>query len=253
MPEVVFRADVRLLPRSAGGRKAPARSGYRPGVWFGATGRQGEPEVHSCVAQVIGADVLEAGSPGVLELVPLALETWPAVRVGSGFDLVEGARTVGHGILTSVPTQGLFSGELRRALQGALEDWVRERFGDRVARRPPRSTGLDPDLIAWFDDGAGQRRTLVAEVVARRPWRRDVERLARIMEREGSTLGLIVGLDEPSMSVREAVYQYGSVGLGDGQSVPRIRVLTTQDLLARDVALLPGAREPRALELRSAV
>jgi len=79
--------------------------------------------------------------------------------------------------------------------------------------------------------------------------RRDVERLARMMKEQNALLGIVVALDEPSLAVRNSLHEHGSVDLGEGQHVPRVRVLTIRDLVGRHAALLPGAAEPQELQL----
>jgi len=111
---------------------------------------------------------------------------------------------------------------------------------------------MEPDLIAWFDDDDGKRHTLIAEVVARKPGRRDVDRLARMMRDRGASLGLVVALDSPSVTTLDAIYRHGTVALSRDLRVPRIRVVTTRDLAREDINLIPTRREPEALELVAA-
>jgi len=247
--DLALSARLELLPRDQGGRRSPIRSGYRPALWFGDTDPAGELQLHSCIVHLHGRDTVEPGESVDADLSPVAFETWPTVAAGARFDVFEGARPVGRGRVLARPEGALASVELRRALHRAFEDWVTERFGSKVERAATTNGRLRPDLVGWFRNGGGERHSLVVEVIARRPWRRDVDRLARMMKEQGALLGMIVALDEPSLAVRNSVYGHGSVDLGRGQHAPRVRILTIRDLVSRDVALLPGPTQPQEFQL----
>jgi len=249
MADLALSARLELFPQDQGGRRSPIRSGYRPALWFGDTDPAGELRLHSCVVYFHGRDTLQPGESIDVDLAPVAFETWPTVLAGARFDVFDGTRPIGRGRVVARPEGALASVELRRALHRAFEDWVTERFGSKVELAGTGNSRLRPDLVGWFRDGRGERQSLVVEVIARRPWRRDVDRLARMMKEQAALLGMIVALDEPSLAVRNAVYGQGSVDLGRGQHVPRVRILTIRDLVSRDVALLPGPTEPQELQL----
>lgn len=249
MADLALSARLELFAQDQGGRRTPIRSGYRPALWFGDTDQAGELQLHSCVVYFHGRDTVGPGESVDADLAPVAFETWPTVAAGACFDVFEGTRPVGRGRVLVRPQGAFASVELRRALHRAFEDWVTERFGSKVERAVTGNGRLQPDLVGWFRDGNGERQSLVVEVIARRPWRRDVDRLARMMKAQGALLGMIVALDEPSLAVRNSVYGQGSVDLGRGQHVPRVRILTIRDLVRRDVALLPGPTEPQELQL----
>jgi hypothetical protein len=204
------------------------------------------------VVRLRGRETAAPGDSIQADLVPIAIETWPTVTTGARFDLFEGTHPVGRGRLLTGPGEAVVSAELRRALHGALEDWITERFGSKVERAAHGNGRMRPDLVGWFQDERGNRQTLVVEIVARRPLKRDVDRLARMMEAQEALLGLIVGLDEPSPAARSSAYDLGSVDLGHGRHVSRIRMLTIRDLVSGDIALLPGAAEPEELQLVAA-
>jgi hypothetical protein len=249
MADLRLSATLQLCSAEAGGRKSSIRSGYRATLWFGDTDPAGRLQLHSCVVSLRDRDQLAPGASADVELIPVAFETWPRVARGAQFDLFDGTRAVGRGQLLARPQGMHASVELRRALNQAFEDWVTERFGSKVERLAKPTGRLQPDLAGWFRDGSGERQSLVLEVIARRPWRRDVDRLTRMMKEHGALLGIIVALDEPSQAVRNSVHACGSVDLGAGQHVPRVRILTIRDLASRDVALLPGPAEPQGLQL----
>jgi hypothetical protein len=249
MADLALTVRLELFPQAQGGRRSPVRSGYRPTLWFGDTDPDGELRLHSCVVYFHDRDTVAPGESVDADLAPVAFETWPTVAAGARFDVFDGTRPVGRGWLAARPQGTLASVELRRALHRAFEDWVTERFGSKVERASTGNSRLQPDLVGWFRDARGARRSLVVEVIARRPWRRDVDRLARMMKEQGALLGMIVALDEPSLAVRNAVYGQGSVDLGRGQHVPRVRILTIRDLVTRDVSFLPGPTEPQELQL----
>lgn len=249
MADLALRAALELLPREQGGRRGPIGVDYRPALWFGDTTPTGELELHSCVVHLRGRDAAEPGDSVEVDLIPIAIETWPTVATGTRFDIFEATRPVGRGQLLTGPREAVASAELRRALHEALEDWVTERFGSKVERAVHGNGRMRPDLIGWFHDNRGDRQALVVEVVARRPRKRDVDRLARMMEEQKASLGLIIALDEPSRAARASAYDHGSVDLGDRQHASRIRMLTIRDLVSGDIALLPGASEPQELQL----
>jgi hypothetical protein len=155
--------------------------------------------------------------------------------------------------LRTTPTRALADRELRRSIANAFEEWVVERFGDVVRHAARAKSGrLEPDLVALFRDDEGNQQLLVGEILARRPLRRDVERLARMIERHGASLGLVVALDEPSPAVLSEIYRHGTTAISPGTHTPRIRVVTPRELARGDVDLLPAKKTPEILELRAA-
>lgn len=252
MAEFALDAEIDLLPTEQGGRRGPVRNGFRPAVWFGETAPTGEPALHSVVLRLGAGQDLAPGQRGEVLISPLAYETWPDVRAGTHFDLYEAGRVIGGGLLRATPTRSLSEPELRRALLNALEEWVLERFGEQVERRPRLGKRFEPDLLAWFDDDDGERHALIGEIVARKPARRDVDRLARMMEYHGASFGLLVALDEASAATLDAIHGYGTVALPSEAPVPRIRIVTTRSLVRERVELLPKKRKPTSLQLLAA-
>lgn len=250
--DLSLEAEIDLLPTERGGRRRSLRSGARPALWFGETGPSGEPELHSAILRLRRGDHLAPGERGEVIISPLAYETWPRVKPGTHFDIYDAGRAVGAGMLRTTPSRSVAQPELRRALGSALEEWLVERFGERVVHRPRLGTRLEPDLIAWFDDDQGERHALIAEVVAKRPGKRDVDRLARMIRHHSASLGLLVALDEPSAATLDAIYRHGTVALSPELAAPRIRVVTTRDLARDDIDLLPTKWQPEALELLAA-
>lgn len=247
--DLSLEADIDLLPTEDGGRSGPVVSGYRPGLWFGETGPTGEPELHSTVLRLTRGHELAPGERGLVLITPLAYETWPHVRPGTRFDVYDAGRAIGAGSLRTIPSRSGAQSELRLALHRALEEWVLERFGERVSLRPRLGKRLEPDLIAWFDDDEGNRHLLVAEVVARKPGRRDVDRLARMMDQHSASLGLVVAFDEPSAAALDAIYRHGTVVLPRNLLAPKIRVVTSRDLTQNGLDLVPTKRQPEALQV----
>jgi len=245
-------AEIGLEEVPDSGARATLQDGSRPSLWLGETGPDGEPQPHSVVLRLPGGGRLPPGEPVAVRLAPLAFETWPEVRAGTRFDVLDGPHLVGRGRLTASPASSVGEDGLRRALADAFEEWVTERFGDRVARRPRPHSRPAPDFVVRFSDDAGRQHALLGEVVAHRPRRRDVERLAHMMERHGAPLGIVVALDEPSASTLDAIYAQGTTAMSAGVRVPRIRVVTARDLARDAVELLPRKRRPEALELLAA-
>jgi hypothetical protein len=204
------------------------------------------------VLRLKSGDELAPGQTGEVVLSPLAYETWPDVKPGTNFDIYDAGRAVGKGTLRSTPTSADSEPELRRAVSNAFEEWLRERFGDRVEKRPRDRTGLEPDLVAWFDDDEGGRHGLVAEVVARRLDPRHVNRLARLMNHYKASIGLLVALDAPSARTLDAIYRHGTVALSSQVRASRIRVVTTRDLGRNNIELVPTSWKPETLEVLAA-
>lgn len=252
MPELDLEAEIDLLPTEAGGRRRQIRSGYRPALWFGETSPTGEPALHSALLTLAEGDNLAPGERGKVRITPLAWETWPKVDSGTQFDLFDAGRQVGSGSFVSSPWDTASEEQVRRALHSALEEWVIERFSDRVTRSPRSGGKQRPDLLARFHDDAGAGHLLVGEVIGRRPMAEDVERLARIMSELGASLGLIVCLEDPPAHTWSAVYHQGKLQLPGGLWMPRIRLITTRELVRGDVDLLPAHTAPEELELVAA-
>lgn len=252
MADLSLEADIDLLPTEDGGRSGPVLSGYRPGLWFGETGPSGEPELHSTVLRLPRGRELAPGERGSVLLTPLAYETWPHVKPGTRFDVYDAGRAVGVGSLRTIPTRAGAQSELRTVLRRAFEEWVIERFGERVSRRPRVGKRLEPDLMAWFHDDDGNRHLLVADVVARKPGRRDVDRLARMMDQHSASLGLVIAFEEPSAAALEAIYRHGTVVLPRDLRASKIRVVTSRDLARDELELVPTKRQPETLELVAA-
>lgn len=252
MADLLLEADVDLLATERGGRRGPVLSGYRPALWFGDTGPTGEPELHSAILRLAESHELAPGERARVLITPLAYESWPRVKPGTPFDIYDAGRAVGTGSLRTIPSRAWAESELRMALHNALEEWVLERFGERVSRRAREGHRREPDLMAWFDDDEGNRHLLVAEVVARRPGRRDVDRLARMMQQLNASLGLVVAFDEPSAATLDAIYRHGTITLPRGLRAPRIRVVTSRDLARNEIELVPTKRQPESLELSAA-
>lgn len=135
MSELALDAEMQLFPTARGGRQGPVRNGYRPALWFGETAPTGEPELHSVLVRPRGKEALQPGELANVELLPIAFETWPPLKEGARFDVIDAGRTVGAGTLRASPSQAATAAELRKALSHAIEEWVTERFGDRVDRR----------------------------------------------------------------------------------------------------------------------
>ena len=252
MSELSLDAEVEVEPRGDVSGPHWLVSGARPALWFGETGPGGEPELHSVLLRLVDRNRLRAGERGEARIVPLAFETWPDVKPGMRFDIYDGTRRTGAGRLTTTPATSGAHGDLRKGLADAFEEWVVERFGDRVAHRERLEGRLAPDFVVWFDDDSGARQSLVGEVIARRPTRKDVERLARMIKHRGAALGILLALDDPNAATLDAIYDHGLVALPGGLRAPRIRVVTAREIAHDAIDLLPSKRQPRALELHAA-
>ena len=103
--------DLRLLPPSAGGRSLPLRSGWRGIAWFGERYTEqdadlwppiplGEEVLWGCEIRLAGTESLAPGDCAEATLTFLFLEeARPAMRPGARFEIREGNRPVGSGIV----------------------------------------------------------------------------------------------------------------------------------------------------------
>jgi len=248
MPDLDFDGELELFPTAAGGRRRPIRTGYRASLWFGETGPTGQPALHSGLVTLQEDSELAPGESADVRVAPLAWESWPHGTTRTRFELFEGGHHVGRGVLRDALLAAESQPEIRRALHATLEEWVLERFADRVIRHP-RLGKRRPDLVAIFRDRSGVEHRLAGEVVARRPVVGDVQHLVALMHEVGATLGLIVGLDEPSGETWDAVVAQGGIELPGFVWTPRVRVTTTRQLAGGETELLPGHETPERLEL----
>jgi translation elongation factor EF-Tu-like GTPase len=103
---MILKVTVTFLNASQGGRVTAPASGYRPPLWFGDTDAAGEPLLWDFEFRFTSEDpdalvpfntevpaVIRAGS---------ATEKDLSVREGSRFEVREGARVVGRGLVTEV-------------------------------------------------------------------------------------------------------------------------------------------------------
>ena len=118
---VVLRLEVDFAPTERGGRRRPARDGYRASLSFGRRRRGIEPIVHEAVLVFEAVDELAPGGSAVAR-------AWMFDELPRGFDdeavvaLLERDRIVGRARVLSVheddtaqPLSGLREGK-RRAL-----------------------------------------------------------------------------------------------------------------------------------------
>jgi hypothetical protein len=245
-----LRASLDLLSADQGGRSGPLVNGSRPALWFGDTDPAGQPRLHSCVLTLPSGDAAEPGGRYSVELTPVAFGTWPAIHKGTAFDVMDGLRVVGRGAFAALPPASELERELRQSLAATFHDWVFDRFREKVSHSSAVGPNGEPDLIAWFPAIGGKRHVVVVEVVARRPRKKDVERLMRLMKSHDASFGVVIGAEGPSHGARELILALGTVDVGERTPVPRVRALTSADLLREDVSLLPAVPDPERVEVR---
>ncbi len=83
-----FKAKIKMLPPNLGGRTRPIQSGYRPTLRF-------DKVMDGVQITVIG----EGQDSGDVEIEPLFPEFFPVIKQGMEFDITEGSRLVGSGIV----------------------------------------------------------------------------------------------------------------------------------------------------------
>lgn len=89
---VMFEADIELLPTDKGGRHRYIADGYRGALSFGPD----FGELHDVLMRFDGE--IQPGEHRRVILLPLAFETWLEIETGTEFDLREGKRVIGHGV-----------------------------------------------------------------------------------------------------------------------------------------------------------
>jgi site-specific DNA-methyltransferase (adenine-specific) len=125
-----------------------------------------------------------------------------------------------------------------------FQDWAVIQAGGRPAggeRRKGADRGID-GVIPFIDGPAGPKRGVI-QVKAGRPRPTEVRDLAGVVTREADTeFGVFVCLDEPSKAmIEEALAQGTWVSEYDGQSYPRIQILSAQDLIDGKPVRMPQA------------
>jgi translation elongation factor EF-Tu-like GTPase len=101
-----FEAEVAFLPTAQGGRESPARSGYRASHDFGLEGA-----LNDAAHEYVGCESVAPGQSASAKLWLLAPH-YQQGRLYSGFNFTvqEGARVVGHGVVTNVINASLQRG-----------------------------------------------------------------------------------------------------------------------------------------------
>lgn len=91
-----IRAELRMKPTEAGGRRRPISSGYRCNCWFGELTEAGERSYHDAVIYLEAEENLRPGSSSLVRLHPAFPDSWTGLTVGSVIDVCEGSRVVGE-------------------------------------------------------------------------------------------------------------------------------------------------------------
>ena len=104
-----FRAKVYLVTPESGGRKTPARTGYRPQVWFEKEGLD-----NTCTSgswQKMNKENLEPGESAEIEIALLNRElNRHKLSVGLTFKLTEGVTLIGKGEILEIFNESLRAG-----------------------------------------------------------------------------------------------------------------------------------------------
>jgi hypothetical protein len=99
-----FRARIHLLRMDEGGRHHGVRSGYRTNFYFGLHTPAGEKLYNDATLVLEGVEVLQPGESAYATVVPLYPEIVGGVlQIGLEFDINEGGRLVGRGIVLDIP------------------------------------------------------------------------------------------------------------------------------------------------------
>jgi elongation factor Tu len=95
----ILQVSVVILAAEQGGRSSPVFSGYRPAFYFAGTALDGD-------LQLVGTSAPSAGIPTPARIRLLHPERLPeSVGVGSLFDMREGSRVVGYGVIVASTVQ----------------------------------------------------------------------------------------------------------------------------------------------------
>ncbi|UVK82494.1 elongation factor Tu [Pseudomonas sichuanensis] len=92
-PHTKFTAEVYVLSKEEGGRNTPIFNGYRPQFYFRTTNVTGNSEL---------AEGVEMAMPGDNIQMTLTLSRPIAMETGQRFDISEGGRTVGVGVVVKL-------------------------------------------------------------------------------------------------------------------------------------------------------
>lgn len=98
-------ADVHLLRPEEGGRRSGIANGYRCNCWVGHV-VDGKRTYNDATFYVLKTGGIEPGSTAQVRVRPHYPNDWTHLTVGSGFELCEGPRVVGHARITELfPSQ----------------------------------------------------------------------------------------------------------------------------------------------------
>jgi len=93
-----FIADINYLTTEQGGRKAPAFTGYFPQVKFSFSKYQGGGKQN-----FIDKEIVNPGEEVTAEITLLLADPFKgSLEIGFKFDVMEGARIVGKGIIVEI-------------------------------------------------------------------------------------------------------------------------------------------------------
>src|SRR5262245_59133763 len=95
-----FLAQLTLLTSKNGGRASPLGDGYRSLIRFNRSH-------HVFGMQLNLPGTLGPGQTGEVEVRVLAPDELPLLKPGDGFDILEGLRVVGHGVVVSAPAHDI--------------------------------------------------------------------------------------------------------------------------------------------------
>src|SRR5580658_7419749 len=93
-----FTAELSLLSTEAGGRRNPIASGYRCNCWL-SVNHDDDRSTHDATFRLVQTEQLSPGESGIADVVPHVPSYWRQLRAGSKFELREGPRKIGHGVL----------------------------------------------------------------------------------------------------------------------------------------------------------
>jgi site-specific DNA-methyltransferase (adenine-specific) len=132
---------------------------------------------------------------------------------------------------------------LSRQNRHQFEYWALGLVDARPAGTPKKGAdkGID-GVIRFFDDDSGKAKRVVISVKSGHVNRSVVHELKGVMEREKAEVGALITLEEPTRPMREEATEAGFYDPpGLLPAVPRVQILTIEDLLAGKKLDLPVA------------
>ncbi len=98
--------------------------------------------------------------------------------------------------------------------------------------------GID-GIIPFMDDSSGKVKRVIVQVKSGGVKRNDIATLKSDVDREKAQIGVFITLEPPTKPMKEEAATAGFYEPMYGKKIPKIQILTIEDLLARQRIELP--------------